>query len=584
MTYENGGQFDRALKKAIRNSGGDPGDGYRQALRDRFLCRVFSDPDERFILKGGSGLLARIPDGRATRDIDFVTASRESPEAALTALVALAGKDMGDFLTFKLDKWEESLDENGYSRLLKLRFQTFLGHEEKDPILVDLSLDCSITQPAERISPANRVCVEGLESCGIVISVSGILQKFFFKVDLAVIAGAIIVLSIIDWRYTVLVGSFLGIICVCCYFSRLKIKNEQVALIGASSEVSTCVQEMTQSSTDLKVFSNISTVEDYCSSVYKRYASAQSRLGKNETKLMSKYEMYSFIFMVLGLAVMLFSYIDAIPVSASNTTIAFYMSIFMLMLFRPTLQKWIEYQKSTNAIEYIEFIKQPRRKQNSVRKINAKSVESIQLKDISVSFGNLKIFENINITIQPGVTVGIKGVNGAGKTTLAKLLLGLLTPTSGTFCINSTEKFSTLQNSNITDYVGLFSADMYIYSSSVSNNIAFNIFNDKAASKSISHLNQLPEDFLLFFNGINISQGERQKVLLDRCLQHEKDIYVFDEPDTNLDFNSQREIIKIFDELKKRGKAVVIISHNEHTLDCCDKFYSLENGKIIEQE
>ena len=76
---------------------------------------------------------------------------------------------MGDFLTFKLDKWEESLDENGCSRLLKLRFQTFLGHEEKDPILVDLSLDCSITQPAERISPANRVCVEGLESCGYLV-------------------------------------------------------------------------------------------------------------------------------------------------------------------------------------------------------------------------------------------------------------------------------------------------------------------------------------------------------------------------------------------------------------------------------
>ena len=58
-------------KKAVRDRGGDPGDGYRQALRDRFLCRVFSDPDGRFILKGGSGLLARIPDGRATRDIDF---------------------------------------------------------------------------------------------------------------------------------------------------------------------------------------------------------------------------------------------------------------------------------------------------------------------------------------------------------------------------------------------------------------------------------------------------------------------------------------------------------------------------------
>ncbi len=75
MTYENGGQLDRALKRVVRDRGGDPGDGCRRALRDRFLCRVFSNPDGRFILKGGSGLLARIPDGRVTRDIDFATAS-----------------------------------------------------------------------------------------------------------------------------------------------------------------------------------------------------------------------------------------------------------------------------------------------------------------------------------------------------------------------------------------------------------------------------------------------------------------------------------------------------------------------------
>lgn len=135
MMYESSEQLDRALKKAIRDKGGDPGDGYRQALRDRFLCRVFSDPRGRFILKGGSSLLARIPDARATRDIDFATAARESSESALAAIVELAGKDMGDFLTFELGKWTESLDENGYSRLLKLRFQTYLGHEEKDPAL-----------------------------------------------------------------------------------------------------------------------------------------------------------------------------------------------------------------------------------------------------------------------------------------------------------------------------------------------------------------------------------------------------------------------------------------------------------------
>lgn len=79
MAYENEGQLDRAIKKAIRDAGVEPGNGYRQMLRDRFLCRVFADPAERFILKGGSGLLARIPDARATRDISISRPRPASP-------------------------------------------------------------------------------------------------------------------------------------------------------------------------------------------------------------------------------------------------------------------------------------------------------------------------------------------------------------------------------------------------------------------------------------------------------------------------------------------------------------------------
>ena len=162
--FKNAGQFDRALKNAARAVSGDAGNRYRQALRDRFLCRVFSDPGARFVLKGGSGLLARIPDARATRDIDFATSGKETVESAMDALTALASKDMGDFMAFELDKAEESLDQNGYSRMLKLRFKTFVGHEEKDPILIDLSLDCATTQPPERIVPANRLEIEGVET------------------------------------------------------------------------------------------------------------------------------------------------------------------------------------------------------------------------------------------------------------------------------------------------------------------------------------------------------------------------------------------------------------------------------------
>ena len=71
MAYQTPAEFDRALKRALRDVGGDPGAGYRQALRDRFLCRVFRGGRADLVLKGGSGMLARIPDARATRDIDF---------------------------------------------------------------------------------------------------------------------------------------------------------------------------------------------------------------------------------------------------------------------------------------------------------------------------------------------------------------------------------------------------------------------------------------------------------------------------------------------------------------------------------
>lgn len=165
-TYKTPKAFERALKKAIAEAGGDLGSLYRQMLRDRFLCRVFSGNTD-FVLKGGSSLLARIPDARTTKDIDFgchASNGHKDAEYALNSLNAAVSRDLGDWCRFELSKCEESLDENGYSRLLKLRYRTFIGDEEKDPILIDLSLDCQTTLPPERLTPANRIPLEGLET------------------------------------------------------------------------------------------------------------------------------------------------------------------------------------------------------------------------------------------------------------------------------------------------------------------------------------------------------------------------------------------------------------------------------------
>lgn len=163
--YKTPQAFDRALKKAAASGSNDQGERYRQMLRDRFLCRVFSAGDNELVLKGGSGLLARIPDARSTRDIDFGRHGPKDANLVLEKLNAAVETDLGDWCRFNLTKCEESLDENGYSRLLKLRYSTHIGEEEKDPILIDLSLDCMTTLPPERIEPANRVHIDGVETC-----------------------------------------------------------------------------------------------------------------------------------------------------------------------------------------------------------------------------------------------------------------------------------------------------------------------------------------------------------------------------------------------------------------------------------
>lgn len=164
-TYPTPQAFDRALKRACAQAGGDAGELYRGMLRDRFLCRIFSGDDPAFVLKGGSNMLARIPDARHTRDLDFGTRAKLDADQALSEIESLACRDLGDWCRFELTKTEETLDENGYSRLLRLRYATFIGEQEKDPVLIDLSLDCETTLPPERIMPANRIEVEGITVC-----------------------------------------------------------------------------------------------------------------------------------------------------------------------------------------------------------------------------------------------------------------------------------------------------------------------------------------------------------------------------------------------------------------------------------
>jgi hypothetical protein len=131
----------------------------RQAHYDRFLCRVFYEgPDSEWVLKGGSGMLARVPNARRTLDADLHRHGY-SKDQALSELKGVALIDLGDFFRFVYRKHDVILDDDiqPYADGYRVVFDAYLGTRAIDPIKVDLSVHVGATDSFTIEDPANRV-------------------------------------------------------------------------------------------------------------------------------------------------------------------------------------------------------------------------------------------------------------------------------------------------------------------------------------------------------------------------------------------------------------------------------------------
>lgn len=129
-----------AVKEAAKKSPLDTNRAIAGFYFHRLLCRVFSDPDSPFVLKGGQSVLARTVDARATRDIDLL-ARETSVEAAVADLRRLAGIGLDDFISFSFDKAEPIKADDEYRSGMKVWFTPSLGGKSLQAVSVDLVVD-----------------------------------------------------------------------------------------------------------------------------------------------------------------------------------------------------------------------------------------------------------------------------------------------------------------------------------------------------------------------------------------------------------------------------------------------------------
>lgn len=164
-----------AVEAAIRDGArkafaADPSITIQERIRleyfHRFLSRVFSEADHSdWILKGGTGMLARVASARTTTDVDLFHRSR-TLDAALDDLRRLAAIDLGDFFRFDYIGYSEAVDGNQQTSTegYQVDFDVYIGVKKKDSFHVDLVVNVAMTDEADIVSPANALDLPKLPS------------------------------------------------------------------------------------------------------------------------------------------------------------------------------------------------------------------------------------------------------------------------------------------------------------------------------------------------------------------------------------------------------------------------------------
>jgi ABC-type multidrug transport system fused ATPase/permease subunit len=204
------------------------------------------------------------------------------------------------------------------------------------------------------------------------------------------------------------------------------------------------------------------------------------------------------------------------------------------------------------------------------------------------------VVDNFNFKINKGERLAVVGSNGAGKTTLVKLICGLYYPTSGSVMINGKDA----KEYNIDDYYTQFAAvfqEINFASIPISHFVTGDGENiDKAKVQNVLKLagldklvgglpNGMDTHLMRGFRdgGIDLSGGERQKLMLARALYKNAPVIVLDEPTAALDPIAENELYMKYADLTK-GKTSIYISHRLSSTRFCDRIIFIQDGKIAE--
>ena len=227
-----------------------------------------------------------------------------------------------------------------------------------------------------------------------------------------------------------------------------------------------------------------------------------------------------------------------------------------------------------------------------------KTPQKIELRHVSFRYEaeGKDVIRDLSLTLEPGEHLAVVGLNGAGKTTLVKLICGLTEATGGNVLYDGTD----VREYNRDMYYQVFGAVFQDYSilpvtieEIVAEDECENVNPERVKTcleqaGLLDRIEALPEgirsryDKAFWDDGINLSGGEIQKLLLARALYRQSPVIILDEPTAALDPVSENRLYEKYDEIMK-GKTTVFISHRLASTRFCHRIVLIEDGRILEE-
>ena len=216
---------------------------------------------------------------------------------------------------------------------------------------------------------------------------------------------------------------------------------------------------------------------------------------------------------------------------------------------------------------------------------------SIEFKDVSFSYGDKHVLQNLSFTLEENKIYALVGESGSGKSTIAKLICAYYPLDSGAVLIGGKPLSSYTQEALIREIAFVFQ-DVKLFNDTLFNNV-------HCAKRDASHeevmaalsaagldsvINKLEkrENTLIGTKGVYLSGGETQRVAIARAILKNAPIVIMDEASASVDADNEYELQKAFKQLM-RGKTVIMIAHRLSSITGVDEILLAEQGKIVER-